>query len=112
MQPQAVREIDVQSLARRLQGQHPTLLLDVRQPWEHALAALPGDMLIPLDQLQRRREELTPSDETLVVVYCHHGIRSRSAAAFLVATGLKDVVSLTGGIDAWSALVDPAVPRY
>ena len=47
-----------------------------------------------------------------MVVYCHHGIRSQSAAAFLERTGIKEVYSLTGGIDAWSCEVDPTVPRY
>jgi len=47
-----------------------------------------------------------------VVVYCHHGIRSQSAAAFLERSGFSDVSSLTGGIDAWSCEVDPTVPRY
>lgn len=112
MQPPGVREIDVQSLAHRLQERQPTLLLDVRQPWEHTLAALPGDVLIPLDQLPHRYGELTPEQDTLVVVYCHHGIRSRSAAAFLNAVGFSNLVSLAGGIDAWSVLIDPSLPRY
>jgi rhodanese-related sulfurtransferase len=47
-----------------------------------------------------------------VVVYCHHGVRSQAGAALLERLGFKDVVSLAGGIDAWSLLVDPRVPRY
>jgi rhodanese-related sulfurtransferase len=31
---------------------------------------------------------------------------------WLQATGFPAAVSLAGGIDAWSALVDPTVPRY
>jgi rhodanese-related sulfurtransferase len=88
------------------------LLVDVRQPWEHELAALPDDVLIPLDQLAERADELEPAADTLVVTYCHHGIRSLNAAAILERLGHARVASLAGGIDAWSQLVDPTVPRY
>jgi adenylyltransferase/sulfurtransferase len=48
----------------------------------------------------------------MLVVYCHHGVRSLSAAAYLRRLGHVNVRSLAGGIDAWSCEVDPAVPRY
>jgi rhodanese-related sulfurtransferase len=107
-----VREIDVRQLADRLQAQEPVYLLDVRQPWEHETAALPGSRLIPLPELPARAAEVRPPEGALVVVYCHHGIRSRSGAALLEHLGWPDVVSLAGGIDAWSLDVDPRVPRY
>ena len=46
------------------------------------------------------------------VLYCHHGVRSLAGAEFLRGRGLTRVANLTGGIDAWSVRVDPAVPRY
>lgn len=108
-----VRQIDVHELKSRLQASAPTLLLDVRQPWENAYAALPDSLLIPLDQLhERAAEELSPPAGTLVVAYCHHGVRSLSAAAILEQMGVTEVASLRGGIDAWSRLVDPSVPVY
>lgn len=87
-------------------------LVDVRQPWEHELARLPDDILVPLDQLADRADEITPPPGALVVTYCHHGIRSLNAAAILQQLGHAPVASLAGGIDAWSQLVDPSVPRY
>jgi rhodanese-related sulfurtransferase len=107
-----VREIDVHDLVRRLAASEPVYLLDVRQPDEHDFAALPDSVLIPLAELPRRVQEVRPPAGTLVVVYCHHGLRSLSGAAFLERAGFADVVSLHGGIDAWSREVDPAVPRY
>jgi rhodanese-related sulfurtransferase len=89
----------------------PVFLLDVREPSEHAICALPGSVLIPLGELASRAAEVDPS-ESLVVVYCHHGIRSISGAMILSQAGLPSVASLAGGIDAWSALIDPATPRY
>jgi adenylyltransferase/sulfurtransferase len=107
-----VRQIDVRQLAARLQAGEPTLLLDVRQPWEHELASLPDSQLLPLGQLAARAAEVRPADGALVVVYCHHGVRSLSGAALLERAGLANVASLAGGIDAWSCEVDPSLPRY
>lgn len=106
------REIAPHALRARLDAGEPTLLVDVREPWEHQQAALRGAVLVPLGQLAARAHEIDPADGTLVVTYCHHGVRSLSAAAVLAAAGLDDVVSLRGGIDAWSTTVDPTVPRY
>ncbi len=105
------RQIRVQELAERLTSGAPTYLVDVRQPWEHETAALPGSVLLPLQELQSRLDEVAPPDGALVVVYCHHGVRSLSGAA-LIEHGGRDAVSLQGGIDAWSLQIDPAVPRY
>jgi rhodanese-related sulfurtransferase len=84
-------------------------LLDVRHPEEKILADMGGE-LIPLQELEQRWREI-PTDLP-IVVYCHHGVRSLRACAFLEAQGLRDLHNLRGGIDAWSMLVDPAVPRY
>lgn len=107
-----IRQIDVHELQRKLKAQEPIYLLDVRQPWEHETSALPGSILIPLPELAARVHEVKPPNDALVVVYCHHGIRSQSGAAILERHGIQDVVSLAGGIDAWSLAVDSSVPRY
>jgi adenylyltransferase/sulfurtransferase len=87
-------------------------LIDVRQPWEHDVARLPDDILVPLQELADRADEITPPAGALVVTYCHHGVRSINAAAILEKLGHTNVASLAGGIDAWSQLVDPGVARY
>lgn len=107
-----MQQISVRELSARLQRGEPTYLVDVRQPWEHDIARLVGDVLVPLDQLADRADELQPPPDALVVTYCHHGIRSLNAAAILMQLGHTRVASLAGGIDAWSQLVDPTVPRY
>jgi rhodanese-related sulfurtransferase len=106
------KEISVQDLAGMQNSREPVFLLDVRQPWEHQFVALPGSMLIPLPELARRSGEVQPSKGSLVVVYCHHGIRSMSGAALLEQLGFENVASLVGGIDAWAMEVDPTMPRY
>ena len=84
-------------------------LIDVREPWEAAIASLPGATLLPLGSLETA---LTGIDRSKpVVVYCHAGIRSASAVAMLGEHGIP-ARSLDGGIDAWSRRIDPSVTRY
>lgn len=90
------------------------VLLDVREPWEIALAPLrlPGARAldIPLRELPARLHEL-PADAP-VVCLCHHGVRSAHAAAFLAQRGFEQACDVIGGTEAWSLDVDPALPRY
>lgn len=90
------------------------VLLDVREPWETALAHIntsgKARLDIPMMQIPMRLSEI---DRTRpVVCICHHGMRSAQVVAFLVQQGYPSVYNLTGGIDAWSSHVDPAVARY
>jgi rhodanese-related sulfurtransferase len=107
-----IQEISPATLRARLDRGEPTFLLDVRQPWEFALGALPGSVLIPLHELPARLGEITPPAEALLVTVCHHGVRSLHAAAFLARNGHKSVCSLAGGTDAWSLEIDPSLARY
>ena len=86
------------------------ILLDVRDDWEWELAHLEGAIHIPLDELGFRLNELNPHNE--IVTYCHVGERSIDACLVLWEAGFRKVRSMTGGIEAWSELVDPTVPRY
>ena len=106
-----IPQIQPAELKALLDSGRPVLLLDVRQPEEHAFCALPGSVLIPLGELMSRVAEVQPEEETLVVVYCHHGVRSLSGAAILQRAGIE-AASLAGGIDRWSLTLDPATPRY
>lgn len=85
-------------------------VLDVREPWEFERASLPGVTLIPMREIPARLSEL-PGDRDIVVM-CHHGGRSASAAQWLAGNGFPRVHNLAGGIDGWSRTVDPSVPRY
>jgi rhodanese-related sulfurtransferase len=90
------------------------LLLDVREPWEVALARidLPGlaQRHLPMGEIPTRLSDLDASQP--VVCLCHHGVRSAQVVAFLARQGHEHAYNLEGGIDAWSVLVDPRVPRY
>jgi len=107
-----VAQISPRELADVIAAGRPVYLIDVRKPWEHERAALPGSVLVPLDELAARVDEIEPPPGALVVAYCHHGVRSLSAVAILAELGRPGVASLRGGIDAWSLVIDPKVPRY
>ena len=107
-----MRTITATELARWLAeaGNHPPVVLDVREPWEVELASLPGSVTIPMGRLVAEVSRLDPDRST--VCLCHHGARSMQVAMFLERQGFSDVVNLTGGIHAWSETVDPAVKTY
>ena len=77
------------------------VLIDVRQPAEHATAAIPGSTLIPLDELASRLGEIPRG--RAIYVHCKSGMRSARAVAILTENGIQ-AVNVTGGIDAWHAL--------
>jgi rhodanese-related sulfurtransferase len=87
------------------------VLIDVREPWEFQTASLSDSLLMPMgDVTSRAHAELDP--DAHIVVLCHHGQRSLSVAMWLRAQGFERAQSLAGGIDGWSRMIDPTVPRY
>ncbi len=104
-----VPEITAAELNVQLQNGSPPLVLDVREPTEAAICAIPGAPLLPMGQLAQRIDEL-PRDRP-IVAYCRSGARSAQATRFLRDKGL-DVVNLHGGILAWIDDVDPDQAKY
>lgn len=112
---QSIPHISVEDLASRMAEAPETLqLIDVREPSEVAIASVEGFENLPLsqsatwaDQIQTRFD---PHAETLVL--CHHGMRSAHMCQWLMSQGFTNVKNITGGIDAYSSLVDPTVPQY
>ncbi|MBU6327642.1 MAG: ThiF family adenylyltransferase, partial [Verrucomicrobia bacterium] len=100
--------ITARDLHHRLNTPSDIILIDVREPEEHAQAAIPGSLLIPLGSLPSRLAEI--SSMAPIVVHCKAGGRSAKAAHLLFAHGFTDVSNLTGGIDAWLAENLPTVP--
>jgi len=86
-------------------------LIDVREPNEYAYARIEGAELLPLSRAQEWIGDLLDDQE--LVIMCHHGSRSAQVAGFLASQrGLTNVANMLGGIDEWSRLIDPSVPRY
>ncbi|KXK56360.1 MAG: molybdopterin-synthase adenylyltransferase MoeB [Chlorobi bacterium] len=104
-----VPEITVEQLAELRSSGTPHTLIDVREPHEYELCNI-GGTLIPLGQLPERYSEI-PRDGT-VVIHCRSGARSTKAIEYLQSLGYANVANLTGGIRAWSDVIDPNVPKY
>ncbi|MBW4644346.1 MAG: rhodanese-related sulfurtransferase [Goleter apudmare HA4340-LM2] len=108
-------EISVEDLAQCLSAKDSSVqLVDVREPQELAIASIEGFVNLPLSEFGEWSAEVptlfNPDAETLVL--CHHGLRSAQMCQWLVAQGFTNVKNIAGGIDAYSLLVDPAIPQY
>lgn len=103
-------EILPAELRVRMDRGESVVLVDVREPWEHQLCRIEGARLIPLSSLAASLATLP--DEPELICYCHHGMRSLDAAAWLRVQGFEKARSLAGGIERWSREIDPKVPRY
>ncbi|HVO13894.1 MAG TPA: rhodanese-like domain-containing protein [Alphaproteobacteria bacterium] len=103
-------ETTVEALSELLAAGGDLQLVDVRDDWEVAIAALPGARHIPLPALPTALDTLDAVRP--VVLLCHHGMRSLQAAIWLRQQGFEQAISVAGGIDAWSRQIDPSVPTY
>ncbi len=88
------------------------ILVDCRLDDEWEFAHVDGAVHLPLGEIERRADEIEADDETLVLVMCHHGVRSLRAALALQQLGFPQARSVVGGIDLWSQRIDPSVARY
>jgi rhodanese-related sulfurtransferase len=105
-----ISELEPAEVKQRLDRGEVLAVLDVREPEEVRIAALPGAIHIPMNDIPARLSELDRDAQWVVV--CHHGIRSAQVAMYLAQMGFRRVANLRGGIEEWSLTVDPAVPRY
>ena len=90
------------------------VVLDVREPHELQIASVRANgftlLTIPMGTIPARMDELDP--EQPIACLCHHGVRSMQVAAFLQHHGFVHVVNIAGGIDAWTAELDPSIAVY
>ncbi|QDU29390.1 putative adenylyltransferase/sulfurtransferase MoeZ [Anatilimnocola aggregata] len=105
-------EIDVQAVKQLLDSGADFTLLDCREPGEYQAANITGSKLIPMREIPGKLGELEPLKNSHIVVHCHHGGRSMRVTQWLREQGFSQVQNMAGGIDAWSQIVDPSVPRY
>ena len=108
--PMAGIEVLPREVRQRLERGEKFLFVDVREKWEHDTARIEGAKLIPLREIPAHVSELEEAED--VVLFCHHGMRSLDAAAWLRSQGVAGARSMSGGIDRWAVEIDPRVPRY
>ncbi|MBS1538496.1 MAG: rhodanese-like domain-containing protein [Bacteroidetes bacterium] len=95
-----IHTISPAELKQRLEHNNNIVLLDVRQPDEHAEKNISNSILIPLGEIPARISELEPYRDQEIIVYCRSGGRSGQACAYLSQNGYT-VVNLTGGMLKW-----------
>jgi rhodanese-related sulfurtransferase len=107
-----MHHITAPELANRLADplQTKPLLLDVREPWEFETCHIPDAVLMAMQTVPARMQELDEEQE--IICICHHGARSMQVAQFLERHGFTQVTNLTGGVHAWAMHVDPSMPTY
>jgi rhodanese-related sulfurtransferase len=104
-----VRQLSAMELKAMRDHGVPFVLIDVRTEGECDIAKIDGSRLLT-EEVHR---DLLASDRNVTIVFqCHHGIRSQQAAEYFRNAGFRNLDNLVGGIEAWSLLVDPSVPRY
>jgi len=103
-----MKQITVEQLKNMLDNS-TIILIDVREPWELAIAQIDPSINIPLSQLNKNLEGLNKNK--MYGIICHSGVRSANACMYLQDNGFN-VVNIRGGIDSWSIHIDQNINRY
>ena len=103
-------QIEPRELSERLAAGETIHLLDIRTREEFNSVKLPCAHLFTQEFMQEILANWSRTD--LLVIYDHQGTRSMDAAAYFQGHGFEKIRSLRGGVDAWSAEIDPTLPRY
>lgn len=105
--PLQISPAELADLKRRGTALH---ILDVREPWEIDICAFEDSRHIAMEELLHRLGEL--EGEGLLIVVCHHGVRSLRATLWLRQRGFDRAVNLDGGMDGWAREIDPTMRTY
>lgn len=105
-----MQTISPEQLKTKLDAGKKTVLLDVREAWEHELCNIVNSINISMSHVEEMLNTLKPDDE--IVVICHHGMRSFQVATYLENNGYNQITNLEGGIDAWAKSVDTGMAQY
>lgn len=106
-------EISVGDVKAKLDAGEKLILIDVREPFEHAIASIGGAELIPMNTVPVRLSDIdAKADGGTLIVFCHHGMRSMNVVNWLRGQGVEACQSMAGGIEAWSTTIDRSVARY
>ena len=96
-----VEEVTPEKAREELAG-GDVILLDTREPHEHAEAHIDGGVLVPPAEVLARADEVAPDPDARVLIYCRAGNRSAVAADQLAGQlGYSNVASVAGGIVRW-----------
>jgi adenylyltransferase/sulfurtransferase len=103
-------EVTPREVSDKLARGEKILFVDVREQWEYDTSHIEGSVWIPLREIPASTPRLESAGE--VILFCHHGMRSMDAAAWLRSQGVTSARSMAGGIDLWATEIDPKIARY
>ncbi len=104
-------QVTPSEVKQRLDAGEKLRLIDIRETFEYRQASIEGSELIPMRTVPQALDSLE-AEESPLIVFCHHGMRSLQIVNWLREQGVERCSSMEGGIDRWSLEIDPAVPRY
>jgi len=99
-----MEQTTVEELKKRIDAGEDLVILDVRNPDEHAKGAIPGALLVPLPELPKHVLDMNNLKDKEVIVHCQKGGRSARACAILKSRGFERPVNVEGGYEAWQKL--------
>jgi thioredoxin len=102
------KEVDAKEFAELAKDEN-SVILDVRTKGEYNRGHIKGATLIPVQELQRRVNELDSLKDKTILVYCRSGNRSTVAASILKKSGFKSIVNLRPGINSWLSAGFPVI---
>ena len=97
--------ITVADVQKKINAKNNILLLDVRTATEFdgPLSHIAGAVLLPIQELEQRVDELNEHKEKEIIVICRSGNRSQTGARILISHGFN-AVNMLGGMEAWNAV--------
>lgn len=110
-----MEEISVETLKEKVDANSSNLLLlDVREPFEQYQSKIDieNSVLIPVDELSERVDELEEHKDDEIICLCRSGNRSAQACELLEENGFEHVKNLKGGINEWARKIDTSLPVY
>ncbi len=104
-------EWDISALElKKIIKERDPLILDVREPHELRISAIPGAKNIPYGELASRLSELNTAQE--IVLVCRTGNRTLHALEMLLGAGFRKLKNLENGINEWARDVNTSLPIY
>ena len=95
--------------AREAIDKSSAIVIDIREPNEHATGVAKGAKLIPMSQLSQRIKEVPQSPDQPVLLICNTQNRSSRVAEQLRAAGYSNISYVNGGMSQWATRNWPMV---
>ncbi|TAE72170.1 MAG: thiamine biosynthesis protein ThiF [Bacteroidetes bacterium] len=106
-----MKEMTVKELYQMLKNNEAIQLIDVREIHEFEICHLKNSELIPVANIPENIDKI--QKDKMVVVYCHHGVRSANVINYLKKNHqLNNLYNLVGGIHAWALHIDTDMQTY